>query len=93
MSVIARDEQPLRRQMLEFSEAKRLRLKHHSLQDVGTRFPGLRTNSARRTMPKIHVTSPLLVLVLDSSTAGELIPELACYSLQQLVELEATALI
>ncbi|MCX5969467.1 MAG: hypothetical protein NTV57_17925 [Cyanobacteria bacterium] len=44
-------------------------------------------------MPKTHAAPPALASLLDSSTAGELIPELARYGLQQLIELEASAVI
>ena len=57
------------------------------------RFPGLSPTSTRRTMPKTHAAPPALASLLDSSTAGELIPELARYGLQQLIELEASAVI
>lgn len=42
-------------------------------------------------MPTTHVASAELVSLLDGSSAGELIPELARYGLQQLIELEASA--
>jgi len=57
------------------------------------RFPGLRTTSTRRTTPKHPVAAPELAALLDGSSAGELIPELACYGLQQLIELEASAVV
>ncbi|MEB3321520.1 MAG: transposase, partial [Synechococcaceae cyanobacterium] len=44
-------------------------------------------------MPKTHVAAPELASLLDGSSAGELIPELARYGLQQLIELEAAAVI
>ncbi len=40
------------------------------------RFPGLRTTSTRRTLPKPDSGASALVPLLDGSTAGELIPEL-----------------
>ena len=42
-------------------------------------------------MPTTHVASAELTSLLDGSSAGELIPELARYGLQQLIELEASA--
>ena len=44
-------------------------------------------------MPKSHAAAPELASLLDGSSAGELIPELARYGLQQLIELEAAAVI
>jgi hypothetical protein len=44
-------------------------------------------------MPKTHCASPELASLLDGSTAGELIPELARHGLQQLIELEVAAVI
>ena len=44
-------------------------------------------------MPRTHVAVPELASLLDGSSAGELIPELARYGLQQLIELEASAVI
>jgi hypothetical protein len=55
------------------------------------RFPGLRTTSTRRTMPKTYRAAVDLVPLLDGSSAGELIPELATRGLQQLIELEVAA--
>jgi putative transposase len=55
------------------------------------RFPGSRTTSTRRTKPKHHCAAPELASLLDGSTAGELIPELARHGLQQLIELEVAA--
>jgi hypothetical protein len=37
------------------------------------------------------VSAPELAALLDGSSAGELIPELARYGLKQLIELEASA--
>jgi hypothetical protein len=54
------------------------------------RFPGLRTTSTRQTMPKSHWAAPELASLLDGSSAGELIPELARRGLQQLIELEVS---
>jgi transposase-like protein len=42
-------------------------------------------------MPTTHGAAAELVSLLDGSSAGELIPELARYGLQQLIELEASA--
>ena len=42
-------------------------------------------------MPKTHCASPELASLLDGSSAGELIPELSRYGLQQLIELELAA--
>jgi putative transposase len=42
-------------------------------------------------MPKIHAAAPELTSLLDGSSAGELIPELARHGLQQLIELELAA--
>ena len=42
-------------------------------------------------MPTTHVAAAELASLLDGSSAGELIPELARYGLQQLIELEASA--
>ena len=44
-------------------------------------------------MPKTHVAAPELASLLDGSSAGELIPELARYGLQQLIELEVSAVV
>jgi transposase-like protein len=44
-------------------------------------------------MPRTHCAAPELASLLDGSSAGELIPELARYGLQQLIELEAAAVI
>ena len=44
-------------------------------------------------MPRTHCAASELALLLDGSSAGELIPELARYGLQQLIELEASAVI
>jgi len=44
-------------------------------------------------MPKTHCSAPELASLLDGSTAGELIPELARHGLQQLIELEVAAVI
>jgi putative transposase len=44
-------------------------------------------------MPKTHAAAPELASLLDGCSAGELIPELARYGLQQLIELEAAAVI
>jgi transposase-like protein len=42
-------------------------------------------------MPKTHCAAPELASLLDGSSAGELIPELARHGLQQLIELEGAA--
>jgi len=42
-------------------------------------------------MPKTYSASPELASLLDGSSAGELIPELARHGLQQLIELEVAA--
>jgi len=42
-------------------------------------------------MPKPHRAAVDLAPLLDGSSAGELIPELARYGLQQLIELEVSA--
>jgi putative transposase len=44
-------------------------------------------------MPRPHFAAPELASLLDGSSAGELIPELARYGLQQLIELEAFAVV
>ncbi len=44
-------------------------------------------------MPRAHLAASELASLLDGSSAGELIPELARYGLQQLIELEASAVI
>ena len=44
-------------------------------------------------MPNTHCAAPEPGALLDGSSAGELIPELAHYGLQQLIELEAAAVI
>jgi len=44
-------------------------------------------------MPTTHCAEPELASLLDGSTAGELIPELVRRSLQQLIELEASAVL
>lgn len=53
-----------------------------------TRFPGPRTTSTRRTLPKTHAAAPEMASSLDGSSGGELISELARRGLQQLMELE-----
>jgi len=42
-------------------------------------------------MPNLDSGASSLASLLDGSTAGELIPELARYGLQQLIELEVAA--
>jgi transposase-like protein len=42
-------------------------------------------------MPKPHFAAPELASLLDGSSAGELIPELARHGLQQLIQLEVAA--
>jgi putative transposase len=42
-------------------------------------------------MPKTYSAAPDLASLLDGSSAGELIPELARHGLQQLIELEVAA--
>ena len=42
-------------------------------------------------MPKSHCAAPELASLLDGSSAGQLIPELARHGLQQLIELELAA--
>jgi len=42
-------------------------------------------------MPKTYLAAPELASLLDGSTAGELIPELARLGLQQLIELKVAA--
>ena len=42
-------------------------------------------------MPTTHSAAPELASLLDGSSAGELIPELARHGLQQLIELEVAA--
>jgi putative transposase len=42
-------------------------------------------------MPKTHCAAPELASLLDGSSAGQLIPELARHGLQQLIELELSA--
>jgi putative transposase len=42
-------------------------------------------------MPKHHCAAPELASLLNGSTAGELITELARHGLQQLIELEVAA--
>jgi transposase-like protein len=44
-------------------------------------------------MPATHPAPPELASLLDGSSAGELIPELARYGLQQLIELEVAAVL
>ena len=44
-------------------------------------------------MPKTHRAEVDLAPLLDGSSAGELIPELSRYGLQQLVELEVAAVL
>jgi transposase-like protein len=55
------------------------------------RFPGSSTTSTRRTIPKQQFDASSLAPLLDGSSAGELIPELARHGLQQLIELELAA--
>ena len=57
------------------------------------RSPGLRNTSTTQTMPKTYSAAADLAPLLDGSNAGELIPELARYSLQQLIELEVVAVL
>jgi transposase-like protein len=56
-------------------------------------FPGSSTTSSRRATLKRHAAATELGELLDGSTSGELIPELVRRGLQQLIELEATAVI
>ena len=56
-------------------------------------FPVSTITSARRTTPTSHVAELELSTLLDGSSAGELIPVLASYCLQDLINLEATAVI
>ena len=44
-------------------------------------------------MPKTDSGASALASLLDGSTAGELIPELARHGLQQLIELEVAAVL
>jgi transposase-like protein len=44
-------------------------------------------------MPKTYSAAPDLASLLDGSSAGELIPELARHGLQQLIELEVAAIL
>jgi transposase-like protein len=44
-------------------------------------------------MPKTYLAAPDLASLLDGSSAGELIPELARHGLQQLIELEVAAVL
>ena len=44
-------------------------------------------------MPSFNLASPELAPRLDGSSAGELIPELVCHGLQQLIELEVAAVL
>ena len=44
-------------------------------------------------MPKTHCAAPELASLLDGSSAGELIPELARHGVQQLIELELAAVL
>ena len=55
------------------------------------RFLGLSPTPTRRTMPNTYCGAPDLVLQLCTSTACELLPELASYGLQGLIELESSA--
>ena len=55
------------------------------------RFPGLRPTSTRRTTSKADAGASALASLLAGSSAGELIPELATRSLQQLIEMEVAA--
>jgi len=50
------------------------------------RFPGPIITTTKRTTPKHHVAAPELASLLDGSSAGGLIPVLARYGLQQLIE-------
>ena len=60
---------------------------------VQARDPGLSPTSTRRTVPKMDSGASALAPILDGSTAGELIPELVRHGLQQLIELEVTAVL
>ena len=44
-------------------------------------------------MAKTHCAEPELASLLDGSTAGDLIPELARHGMQQLIELEVAAVL
>jgi putative transposase len=44
-------------------------------------------------MPKTYLAAPDLASLLDGSSAGELIPELARYGLQQLIALAVAAIL
>ena len=54
---------------------------------------GLRNTLPIQTMPKTYSAAAYLAPLLDGSNAGELIPELARYDLQQLIELEVVAVL
>ncbi len=49
--------------------------------------------SSRQTLHRSHAAAPELASLLDRSSAGELIPELARGGLQQLIELEVAAVL
>ena len=55
------------------------------------RFLGLSPTPTRRTMSNTYCGAPDHVLQLRTSTACELLPELASYGLQGLIELESSA--
>jgi putative transposase len=57
------------------------------------RFPGLSPSSTRRTVPKADSGASSLASLLDGSTGGELIPEMARHGLQQLIEMEVAAVL
>jgi hypothetical protein len=57
------------------------------------RPPGLRTSQTRQTIPNTYTAAHDLASLLDGSSAGELIPELARHGLQQLIELEVAAVL
>ncbi len=57
------------------------------------RLPGSSTSSIKQTIPTPHSVVPDLVALLDYTTGGELIPELACHGLQSLIQLELATLL
>ena len=54
-------------------------------------FPGSRTTSKKRTMPKLDSGVSSLASLLDDRSTGELFPELVRYGLQMQIRLDVAA--
>ena len=68
-------------------------LAHHLLQEMGRPVPLIQNPSTIRTLPKSVSSAYALASLLDGSTAGKLIPELATRDQQRRIELEVYVLL